>query len=197
MRRRFTFGAALLAVGILTIVVILHVRSLHDTSHGTIVANGTPATDDQLAAFKALIRRQEKVEYNAWKTGDMRPLATVYYNDPDVKIDSGARQFLNDHPNGADKVKLLMTDGPIGAGDGYLSYFIAFESFGRGAKSRAQAVGGVSPPITILQASVSGSHAGVVYTVESPQLSSAEYHLTLSQVDGNWYISNQWYSGTP
>lgn len=100
----------------------------------------TPATPQQQSAFKAVIDRAHHVKFDAWKTGDVSSLASVYYNDASVSLSPDYQQFLAAHTTGVADALAKMTTGP---------------------------------KATLL------------------------YYVTLTEVTGNWYISNSWTTGNP
>ena len=125
--------------------------------------------------------------------GNMRALATVFYNDPSVQLGADYQQFLATHSDGVAQALTQMTDGPKGASTGFLSFWTAFEITAN-QDPNVQAFPD-HQPFYIQAATVSGAHANVEFKFDPK--ATLIYHLTLSQVGGDWYISNQWTTGNP
>ncbi|MDI3340019.1 MAG: hypothetical protein QJR03_05760 [Sphaerobacter sp.] len=87
---------------------------------------GVPATAEQVAAFEALLRREERAMFNMLVYGDMHEFPTIYYNDPTVELPESFDWVVRRVGMEAIGAALAgLAPGPRGAETGILSARVA------------------------------------------------------------------------
>jgi len=187
---------------------------------------GTPASAAQQQAFLSLIRQQERTFFVGWVTGDLSGFQAVYYNDPKYRPSGRFQDLIKANRDEIDAVLVSTHSGPVGARIGELAARMADVLSRRGSDVQWQAAvatataegriptlsdmpDGEPPAMTpqlsdwiekqffIKHATIQGeTHASVIYVLDSPD-STLLFHLDLTNVGGQWYISKDWTTGNP
>lgn len=119
-------GSARLRVGV-TFVVVASVLAISACVRdgSPVPATLPPAPVDVQDELVALVRAENRILFDAIVSGDPSRYPTVYYNDPAVKMHPDYEDSLSLYGDEARATLATLSDGPIGAQDGYLTARIA------------------------------------------------------------------------
>lgn len=179
---------------------------------------GKPATREQVAMFEDLLRRDERITFDAMVTGDLSRFATIYYNDSSVELNVEYRAQIERVGQVATSAVAVLPDGPKGSGAGYLTARVAGAMLYRDnvaawqtALERASAEGRqpsiadmpngevpyepktadqwIDVPFYVYDVFVDGNRATATLSYAPPEDADSAYIYRFIQIDGRWFIT--------
>lgn len=177
------------------------------------------ATDAQARAFVDTFRRYERAVFDAFVSGDPGEFPAVFYNDPAIRIGNEQGELIRRERTAVDAIQDSTTLGPVGARSGLLASQIAgVVEYERQAAAwdaaRAQAAregrspairdlpDGVQPierklpgdwistDIAIHSPMIQGNHGYAIFSSGTAELAGTLLHVTFTNINGVWYISD-------
>lgn len=176
------------------------------------------ADSDEAKMFEALLRKDERMLFEAMVNGDVSQFPTLYYNDPRVDLNDDFDAILERSGNRANGLIASLAAGPVGAENGYLTAQVAIilerqdniEAW-EAAQRKAAAEGReptladmpngeipyvkktedqwVDVPFYVFDVKIDGDQATAKLTYEPPETAAMVLTYSFTQVDGRWYIS--------